>query len=263
MMVDLAFSPCPNDTYIFHALLHECVATAPFRFTARIADVEELNAKAAAGAYGVTKLSFAAYLGLKERYTLLEAGAALGFGCGPMLVAGRVPVNLEKARIAVPGRHTTAYLLLRLWNNKLRHIEFVRFDEILPGIAAGRFDAGLIIHEGRFVYPDYGCTQLVDLGAWWETQTGLPIPLGCIAIREDLIEHKAAVEDLIRDSLHYARQHPDVGRAFIKSQAQELDDAVIDRHIALYVNDFSLALGDQGRRAIAVLEERARCQEIL
>lgn len=263
MDTDLAFSPCPNDTFVFHAVLHGLVDTGPYSFTPRIADVEALNAQAFAAAFGISKLSFSAYLYLKNIYTLLDAGSALGFGCGPILVAGKAPISLEKARIAVPGRYTTAFLLLRLWNKDLRNVEITRFDEILPGIASGRFDAGVIIHEGRFVYPQYGCTQLVDLGAWWETQTGLPIPLGCIAIRSDMIQHKEAVEDLIRASIIYARNNPDASREFIQLHAQELDDEVIRQHIALYVNEFSLSLGDQGRTAVSALEDKARSRGIV
>jgi 1,4-dihydroxy-6-naphthoate synthase len=260
---DIAFSPCPNDTFIFHALINQLIDTYPHTFTPHIADVEELNMKAFEQTYAVTKLSFCAYLCLKDRYTLLDSGSALGFGCGPLLVAGKQLESLENARIAVPGRYTTAFLLLRLWHSGLKHVEFVCFDEILPGIASGRFDAGLIIHEGRFVYPSYNCVQIVDLGQWWESQTGLPIPLGCIAIRNDLLEYKIAMEDFVRASLLYARNNPEASRDFIRSQAQEMDDAVIQEHISLYVNEFSLSLGETGMVAIRTLEEKARCNKIL
>lgn len=263
MNITLAFSPCPNDTFVFHALLHGIIDTGGYTFTPHIADVEELNRLAFAGTHDVTKLSFAAWLALKDRYTLLDAGAALGFGCGPLLVAGKPLSSLEDARIAVPGQYTTAFLLLRLWNPNLRHIESTRFDAILPGIAAGRYDAGLIIHEGRFVYPQYHCTPIIDLGQWWETQTGLPIPLGCIAVRGDLRHAKTALEDLIRASIRAARANPDAARDFIKRHAQELDDTVIQEHIALYVNDYTLNLGDEGQRAIATLQDAARRQGVL
>jgi 1,4-dihydroxy-6-naphthoate synthase len=263
MNVDVAFSPCPNDTFIFHALIHGCIDTAPFRFSPRIADVEGLNTLAFAGACHVTKLSFYAYLLLKDRYELLDAGAALGYGCGPLLVAGRQLASIQDARIAVPGRYTTAYLLLQLWERGCRHIEFTRFDQILPGIAGGLYDAGIVIHEGRFVYPAYNCIKIVDLGEWWESKTSLPIPLGCIAIRRDMLRHKDAVESLLRASVGYAMNNPAASRDFIKSHAQELDDQVISDHISLYVNDFTLSLGETGRRAIKTLEEMAQCQAIL
>jgi 1,4-dihydroxy-6-naphthoate synthase len=206
--LDLAFSPCPNDTFVFHALVTQCIDATPFRFRPVIEDVEELNGRAFRGVHALTKLSFYAYLLLRNSYGLLDSGAALGYGCGPLVVARDPSKSLNDARIAVPGRYTTAYLLFQLWQGRHRNVTFVRFDEILPGLASGRFDAGLIIHEGRFVYRDYGCVEIVDLGAWWESQTGLPIPLGCIAIRHDGARYKAEIEDLIRESIGHARKHP-------------------------------------------------------
>lgn len=263
MNMDIGFSPCPNDTFTFHALTQGQIETAPYIFIPHIADVEELNNRAFVMTHAVTKLSFAAYLSLKDRYTLLDAGSALGYGCGPLLVAGKPMDKFEKAHIAVPGRYTTACLLLRLWQGNIGNIEFVRFDEILPGVASGRFDAGVIIHEGRFVYPSYGCIKIIDLGEWWESETRLPIPLGCIAIRNDLLQHKATVESMIRDSLTYARGKPDASRDFIRLHAQELDDNVIQDHISLYVNDYSLSLGETGIQAVRTLEDMARCRDIL
>jgi 1,4-dihydroxy-6-naphthoate synthase len=263
MKLDIAFSPCPNDTFIFHALIHQLIDVTPYGLMPFIADVEELNLRAFSETHAVTKISFGAYLKLKDRYILLDSGSALGFGCGPLLVAKEGCKSLEKACIAVPGRYTTAFLLLQLWHPGLTNFAFVRFDEILPGIAAGRFDAGLIIHEGRFVYPSYHCTQIVDLGQWWESQTGLPIPLGCIAIRQDSLAYQSAMEDLIRESIEYARRNPSASHDFIKMHAQELDDEVIRLHIALYVNEFSFSLGEKGRQALITLEEKARCHGIL
>jgi 1,4-dihydroxy-6-naphthoate synthase len=263
--LDIGFSSCPNDAFIFDALVNGRIETGPYLFSPHIADVEELNGRAFSGDLHVTKLSFYAYLLLKERYLLLDSGAALGYGCGPLLVAGDSFNSLAGARIAVPGPHTTAYLLLQLWMGGAQkaNVEFVRFDEILPGIAAGRFDAGLIIHEGRFVYHSYNCRSLVDLGEWWEKETGFPIPLGCIALRADMSAHRQAVENLIRDSLLYARKHPEEGRNFIKEHAQEMDDKVIDEHISLYVNDFTTSLGSAGNAAIATLKERAERWKLL
>jgi 1,4-dihydroxy-6-naphthoate synthase len=174
-------------------------------------------------------------------------------------------VKVEEARIAIPGEWTTANLLLKLWNPRLKNVEVVRFDRILPGIAQKRFDAGVIIHEGRFIYPQHGCKRIVDLGAWWETETGSPIPLGCIAIRKDgsTISHKQAIETALRQSIQYARKHRDASRGFVKEHAQELDDPVIDGHIDLYVNNFTESLGREGRKAVETLEEMARCKNIL
>jgi 1,4-dihydroxy-6-naphthoate synthase len=250
-------APCPNDTFIFHALVNERIDTSPFRFTPVIGDVEELNNSAFARTYPVTKLSFYAYLMLKEHYELLDAGTAVGYGCGPILVAKRLPESLEDAKIAVPGPHTTAYLLFRLWHGPCKNIIFTRFDEILPGISSGKYDAGLIIHEGRFVYPSYGCVEICDLGKWWESETGLPIPLGCIAIRRDMMSHKDAVEALIRKSIGYAMENPKDAESFIEEHAQEMDKEVIYNHIALYVNNFSLSLGTTGMEAVHTLSERA------
>lgn len=263
--LDIGFSPCPNDTFVFDALINRRIDTAPYLFRPWIADVEELNALAFSGARQVTKLSFYAWLLLGSRYLLLDSGAALGYGCGPLLVAGASCKSLADARIAVPGRYTTAYLLLQLWLGGAgkANVEFVRFDEILPGIAAGRFDAGLVIHEGRFVYQRYNCSRLVDLGEWWEQETGLPIPLGCIAIRRDMASHKEAVENLIRNSIIQARRNPEAGGDFIRKHAQELDAKVTEQHISLYVNDFTLSLGSAGKDAISALKERAELWKLL
>jgi 1,4-dihydroxy-6-naphthoate synthase len=261
--VDIGFSPCPNDTFIFDALVHERVDTSPFSFQPHIADVEVLNEEGFSQTYPITKLSFYAYLQLKDSYALLDSGAALGYGCGPLLVALHPLVSVRKARIAVPGRYTSAYLLLQLWQGKCEHIEFVRFDEILPGVASGKYDAGLIIHEGRFVYQNYNCLKLIDLGQWWEEETGLPLPLGCIALRRDMMESKEVVETLIRNSISYARENPAASSQFIQINAQELDQQVISEHISLFVNDYSMTLGETGRKAIEALEEKARCLSIL
>ena len=300
--LDIGFSPCPNDTFIFDALIHQRIDTAPFRFRPQIADVEELNKRGFAQKHPITKLSFYAYLLLKDHYDLLDSGAALGYGCGPLLVARKIggqeigeigghdPISPEigivspdfprfppeigivspdcpdwirDARIAVPGRYTTAYLLLQIWQGKCGRAEFVRYDEILPGVASGKYDAGLIIHEGRFVYQKYNCLKIVDLGQWWESETGLPLPLGCIALRRDMFRYKEAVETLLRQSVRQAMKNPGAANEFIKLHAQELDDQVISDHISLYVNEFTLSLGQTGMRAIEALEERARCQGIL
>ncbi|MBN2427826.1 MAG: 1,4-dihydroxy-6-naphthoate synthase [Deltaproteobacteria bacterium] len=263
--IDLAFSPCPNDTFMFHALLYGCIDTGGLIFQPHIYDVETLNREAENQRFQVTKLSFFAYLTLKEHYHLLDAGAALGFGCGPLLVAKSADVELSKARVAIPGRFTTAHLLLKLRYPELSNVVETRFDNILPGIEAGEFDAGAIIHEGRFIYPNYKCVKIIDLGEWWEKETGLPIPLGCIVARKDEFTTPlhGKIEGLLRRSIEFAFSRRDASRDFIKIHAQEMDDAVIDAHINLYVNEFSLSLGEKGRKAVATLEEMARCRKIL
>lgn len=254
----LAFSPCPNDTFIFHALLYKLVAAGDYSFSANIDDVEALNTAAFAGRFQVTKLSSGAYLRLKEKYELLDSGAAMGFGCGPLVVAASGHKLSAASRIAMPGTHTTALLLLKSWNPGLKNLVEERFDRILPGVKAGKYDAGLIIHEGRFIYRNYGCEKIVDLGDWWEGETGCPIPLGCLAIRKDpdTARHKEKVERLIRDSVLYARAHPEASRAFIRGHAPGAPDEIIDAHIKLYVNDYSVSLGETGKKAFKVLEER-------
>ena len=258
--LDLAFSPCPNDTFIFYALLHGRVDTEDLRFRSHLHDVEELNRMAFAGTHDITKLSFHAYLHLRKSHELLDSGSALGFGCGPLLIARSAGVDLARARIAIPGRYTTAYLLLRLWNPAAANVEEARFDTIIEGVQSGRFDAGLVIHEGRFILDRFDCVTLVDLGRWWESETGLPIPLGCIAIRKQGpgYAHKTDIERHIKQSIEYSFASPGESRAYVKEHAKEMDDAVIDSHIGLYVNDFSLSLGAEGRRAVSILEERAQ-----
>ncbi|OPZ59852.1 MAG: 1,4-dihydroxy-6-naphtoate synthase [Deltaproteobacteria bacterium ADurb.Bin510] len=253
--LSLALSTCPNDTFSLHALLHGLVDCGGYEFTPVLSDVEDLNQAACEGRYDVTKLSYHAWLRLKDRYDLLASGSALGFGCGPLIVARDPDIELATARIAVPGAFTTALLLLRLKHPEAAHIECLRFDEILPAVAGGRYDAGLLIHEGRFVYQDYGLSLLADLGQWWEATTGCPIPLGCYAIRKELSAHKPAVEQLIRSSIAYALAHPDASRAYVRQHAQELSDEIIASHIRLYVNEYSLDLGETGRCALSKLEE--------
>jgi 1,4-dihydroxy-6-naphthoate synthase len=255
--LSLGMSPCPNDTFMFHALLHGLVDIGDLKYRPTIHDIDELNHMASASELEVTKLSFFAYLQAKDRYELLDSGAALGYGCGPLLVARSPIPDLGRARIAVPGMQTTALMLLRLWNPSITDITPIRFDRILPAVQQGEFDAGLIIHESRFVFQQYGCQSLVDLGEWWEARTRLPIPLGCIAIRRDseTIRHKAAVESHIRSSIEFAFRNPSVSRPYVKSLARETEDSVIDRHIGLYVNEFSLSLGETGWQAVRKIEE--------
>lgn len=262
---DIAFSSCPNDTFVFHAMLNNLVDTKGLSFTQHIDDVESLNQLAKNGRYHVSKLSFAAWLKLRDRYELLDSGAALGFGCGPMLVGRSRDIPVEDSIIAVPGIDTTANLLFRLKYPDAKKIKVVRFDEILPGIKSGEFDAGVIIHEGRFVFKDYGCEQIIDLGEWWEEETSAPIPLGCIAIRKDenTLSHKVDIETIIRDSVSFAFGNPDASRDYVKSLAQEMDDYVIEQHIKLYVNEFTLSLGEKGKKAVETLEEMSQCKGIL
>ncbi len=254
----LGFSPCPNDTFIFDALVHGRVDAGGFAFTERLEDVETLNTLAAAGALQVSKVSYGALPGLLCEYVLLRSGGALGRGCGPLLVA-REPRELRGARIAIPGERTTANLLLRLWNPELPPGIPMVYSEIMPAVARGEMDAGLIIHESRFTYREHGLTPLVDLGEWWESDTGLPIPLGGIVAQRTLgFEVIARIESAIRRSVEFAFEHPEASRAYVAANAQEMEPAVMRAHIDLYVNEFSLELGDQGEQAVRALFAQAQ-----
>lgn len=257
----LGFSTCPNDTFIFHALVHEVIDVRPFHFEAVLKDVEALNQDAAQARLDVSKLSFAALGHVLDDYALLHSGAALGRGCGPLIVArpGISLADLGRRRVAVPGLWTTACLLLGLYMGQRPQVEAMTFDRIMPAVAEGRCDFGVIIHEGRFTYPQYGLVNLLDLGAWWEAQSGLPIPLGCIAVRRNLGPASARkIETMIRASVDHAFAHRQDSQAYIRAHAQELAEPVIRQHIELYVNDYTRDIGAQGERAARLLLERAR-----
>jgi 1,4-dihydroxy-6-naphthoate synthase len=262
----LGYSPCPNDTFIFHALAHALVPTPGFTVHERLEDVETLNRLALDGVLDLTKVSYHALGHLRDRYALLRSGGALGRGCGPLVIA-RQPTampELRGRRIAIPGVLTTANLLLQLYSEGYGEVVPMPFDRIMPALRAGAADAGVIIHESRFTYQAQGFHAVQDLGAWWEGETGLPIPLGGILARRALgTPTIRAVDGAIRASLEHARAHPATVRAYIRSHAQEVDDAVIAAHIALYVNDFSLDLGDEGGRAVATLLARAEARGLI
>jgi len=252
----LAFSPCPNDTFIFHAWTHGLLAGAP-NTTVTYADVDVTNTAAEGGAFDVVKVSYAALPWLLDRYQLLPCGGALGRGCGPLVLTRDNRPDLDGARIAVPGERTTAYLLMRLWaaGQSPKSIDIVPFAAIMPGVRDGLYDAGLVIHEARFTYPDYGLTALADLGAWWEQSTGHPIPLGAILARRGLdVEHLTRV---VRASVDYAFAHPQASAEFVAEHAAEMDPSVQQQHIALYVNEFSRDLGPSGYAAVNDLLIRA------
>jgi 1,4-dihydroxy-6-naphthoate synthase len=254
------FSPCPNDTFAFHALVHGLVE-APFRVRPVLLDIEELNQRAAHGELDLSKISFGALPGVLPHYAMLRSGAALGRGCGPLVVA-REPLDLDAAaagRIAIPGRETTAFLLLRLQAGQLGDVVDVRYDRILRAVESGEVDAGLIIHESRFTYQDHGLQLVADLGELWEARTGLPIPLAAICARRDLGEDVAAVaEAAIRASVEHAFAHPDASRDYVRAHAQELSEDVCRSHIELYVNSFSVDLGDEGLHAVDALMAAAQ-----
>jgi 1,4-dihydroxy-6-naphthoate synthase len=253
--LSLAISPCPNDTFAFHALAHGLVPAAP-AVTVTFADIDVLNSRAAERRDDLVKVSYGALPWLLADYQLLTSGGALGRGCGPLvLAAGRT--DLRGARVAIPGTRTTAYLLFRLWaaDRGVASIDVVPFEKIMPAVQAGRYDAGLVIHESRFTYPSYGLTALADLGDWWEEQTSLPIPLGAVLARREL--DGAALSAAVRASVAAGFADPSASADYVLAHSQEMAPDVVDAHIKLYVNEFSLDLGDEGFAAIETLLARA------
>ncbi len=267
MELRLGFSTCPNDTFIFYALVHGKVSDRGLRFVPVLKDVEELNHLALKGELDISKVSYHAVGYLLKEYCLLRSGGALGRGCGPLVVAKESVkmASLKGKRIAIPGRYTTAYLLLSLYEPALReNVVSMPFFRIMEAVRAGDADAGLIIHEGRFTYPLYGLKMIKDLGEWWEEETSLPIPLGGIVARRGLGGTLLRnVEEMIAESIRYAYEHPDEVAGYIKRHAQEMDDAVIRQHIDLYVNEFSMDLGLDGAKAVEYLIIKARDRGVL
>ena len=255
-MVRLAFSPCPNDTFVFHAWTHGLIADAPAT-EVTYADIDVTNTAAERGEFDVVKVSFAALPWLLDQYELLPCGGALGRGCGPLVLTRDERRDVDGARVAVPSERSTAYLLFRFWaeGHQPASVEVVPFTEIMPGVRDGRFDAGLVIHEARFVYQDYGLRSLADLGEWWEADTGLPIPLGAILARRGL--DTTALADVVRASVEHAWADPSASRAYVAEHAAEMSPDVQQRHIDLYVNEFTRNLGDEGHAAVDALLNRA------
>jgi 1,4-dihydroxy-6-naphthoate synthase len=264
MHLTLGFSPCPNDTFIFDALVNNKIDTKGLTFDTQLEDVETLNRWALQGKLPVTKLSFAVYLKVKDRYELLNNGSALGRGCGPLLIA-REPIalaELPKCNIAIPGENTTANLLFSIAYPEARQKQVMLFSDIENAVLEGRVDAGVIIHENRFTYQQKGLVKIIDLGEYWEKTTGSPIPLGGIFIRKDLpADVKQQVDALIHESLEYAYRHYPQLSTYVKQHAQEMDEQVMRQHIDLYVNDFSLGLGVEGKAAVDRLMESAMALE--
>lgn len=262
----IAFSPCPNDTFIFHAWVHGLIPGAP-KLDVRYADIDITNGLAAnpdgPDTPEVMKISYAALPYVLSDYALLPAGGALGRGCGPLVLTANGttdPAYLSGRRVAVPSERSTAYLLFRLWAAQnvpagVGEIVVMPFDQIMPAVRDGKIDAGLVIHEARFTYQNYDLKLMTDLGNWWESDTGLPIPLGAIIARRDMDAH--ALAGWARASVEYAWAHPDESRAYVMEHAQEMDPDVAAQHIGLYVNEFSANLGDDGYGAITALLGRA------
>lgn len=268
MMLTLGFSPCPNDCFMFDAMVHRRIDLEGLDFDVRLADIEALNASAFAGDVDVTKLSFHAYAYCADRYVLLDAGSALGRNCGPLLISKR-PITIDEVaagslRIAIPGKYTTARFLLGLAFPAARDTTEVLFSDIERAVLEGTYDAGLIIHENRFTYEAKGLKKIIDLGEYWESETGAAIPLGGIVIRRDLPDDvRQRVNRVMRRSVEYAFAHRTDSLPFVRAHAQEMSEDVMYRHIDLYVNDYSIDLGVEGRRAVEVLFSRARAARVI
>ena len=256
MKLTLGFSPCPNDTFIFDALVNKKIDTEGLDFDIKLEDVETLNQWALKGELDISKISYGVLPLVIDQYDLLDAGGALGKGVGPLLIA-REPIPAERisdAKIAIPGQRTTAHLLFSLAFPDARNKQFMLFSDIEDAVLQGKVDCGVIIHENRFTYQQKGLVKLRDLGEFWESRTGAPIPLGGIIMRGSLEkELQQKVNRLIRKSLEYAFARLPELPDFVRAHAQEMQESVMRQHIDLYVNDFSLSLGQDGRKAIQTL----------
>ena len=248
----IGFSPCPNDTFIFDALIHDKIDTEGLKFEVIMADVEELNQRAFRGDLAITKLSYHAFFHVLKTYVMMDSGSALGTNCGPLLIKNQGDSNpLSEDLIAIPGQYTTANFLLNFAFPSLQQKKEMLFSDIESAVRENEVKAGLIIHENRFTYSDRGFEKVSDLGAYWEQETNTPIPLGGIAIDRSLdrdIQHK--VQRLIRKSISYAFENPMDSSTFVRANAQEMNEDVMRKHIDLYVNDYSLSLGEKGKEAV-------------
>ncbi len=257
MNITLGFSPCPNDTYMFAALVNGWINTHGLNFKVRMADIETLNELGESRLLDITKLSFNRYYALADKYQLLSSGAALGSGCGPILIASKkhAKAAIENGTIALPGMWTTAHLLFTLFYPNASNKRFMAFHRIEDAVLSGQVDAGVIIHENRFTFEDKGLVKIEDLGEAWETKTKLPIPLGGIFASSRLPANVIAqVDDLIKESILFARANPELVMPYVRTYAQEMDEQVMKEHINLYVNDFSLDLGEKGRASVDQLK---------
>lgn len=266
MKISLGFSPCPNDTFIFDALVHEKVDLEGLSFDVVMADVEALNQMAFAGQLDATKLSYHAFGHLLHKYALLNAGSALGNNCGPLLIAKQAldEAELMEGPIAIPGKYTTANFLLGLAYPQAQNKVELLFSDIEQAVLDGQVKAGLIIHENRFTYQQKGLVKICDLGEFWENTTGKPIPLGGIVVRRDLPDEvKQRLDRVLARSVAHALDHPDSPLPYVRQHAQEMDTTVMYAHIQLYVNEFTRNLGPEGQAAIQTMFDMAKAKGIL
>jgi len=266
MQLTLGFSPCPNDTFIFDAIVHRRIDTEGLEFDYLVADVEKLNRRALSGSIDITKISIHAYAFAAPNYLILDSGSALGHGNGPLLISKRKldTSELVNAHIAIPGRFTTANLLLSIaWPEALNKTEYL-FSDIEEALMKGEVDAGLIIHETRFTYHKKGLLKIADLGEYWEKLTNLPVPLGTIVINRRIPAATAMkVNRIIRRSLDYAYRDPGASYDFIRENAKDMESQVVNNHIKLFVNNYTLNLGTEGKNAISELFRVAGEKRIL
>jgi len=266
MKLTLGFSPCPNDTFIFDAMVNGRIDTEGLEFDYFLADVEELNRKALASEVDITKISYHAYAYAAKNYLILDSGSALGYKNGPLLISKRIinSSDLADKRIAIPGKYTTANLLLSIaWPDAVNKIEYL-FSDIEDALLKDEVDAGLIIHEKRFTYDKRGLNKIADLGEYWEKLTGLPIPLGAIVINRNIREDIAQkVNRILRRSLEYAYKDSLASYDFVSGNAKEMDSTVMNNHISLFVNEYTLNLGNKGKEAINELFRIAREKGII
>lgn len=258
MNIKIGFSTCPNDTFIFDALIHKRIDTEGLTFEPYLADVEELNQLADKGELDVTKMSYRAFFNVRDKYYLLRSGGALGRGCGPLLISKNViPLEALKDQwVAIPGWGTTANFLMEFAFPKIQQKKALLFSVIEQTVLNGEVAAGLIIHENRFTYEDKGLVALADLGAIWEERTGAPIPLGCIVSHKRLgAETALKIERLIRKSVQYAFENPETVMPYVRQHAQEMSELVMKAHIELYVNEFSEDIGIEGMQAIQTMSQ--------
>ena len=263
MKLSLGFSPCPNDTFLFDALIHGKINSGDFEFDVHLNDVEALNQKALVPELDITKISYHAFAYANQHYVLLNSGSALGRNCGPLLISkqdlslldwNQLSTKVNSMTIAIPGKLTTANFLFGIAFSQAEQKKAMQFNEIEDAVLNGRVDAGVIIHENRFTYAKKGLKKIIDLGAHWETLTGLPIPLGGIALRRTLPhDTQVKVQELISQSVRFAFENPDSSYDYVKSLAQEMEKSVMYRHINLYVNQFTENLGENGRMAVETL----------
>ncbi len=260
MKLTLGFSPCPNDCFIFDALVHEKIDTQGLDFEVIMEDVEALNNRAFKTDLDITKLSYHAFIYLTEQYALLNSGSALGFNCGPLLVqsAAHKVKDINHSKIAIPGKYTTANFLLSLAYPKASNKQELLFSDIENAVLTQKVDAGLLIHENRFTYQEKGLDKIADLGEFWESLIHAPIPLGGIVVKNN-IEKKLqqTIDKLIKQSVEFAFANPESSMDYVKQHAQEMNLDVMKKHIDLYVNQFSVDLGETGKNAVQLLFDKA------